>query len=378
MNRALLWLLWMAGAALLSSCGPSGGDETDATTDPRDGAPPADARPGADAAPLPDGAGTDALAGCDPKSFVLQQAPPAEVTLVVDRSGSMSEPGATPGLTKWQELTAAVDAALTQYEGVIKFGLLTYPADAACTTPGPQVGLGHDHRIAIMTSLTAAVPAGGTPTAAALTNAASSMTALGDPSSPKFIILATDGGPNCNYFLSADPSCGCAYASAEWCCTSYPDACLFGYTCLDDQHTLDVVGDLHQSRAIDTFVIGLAGTAEYVGLLNALAVAGGRPQTGGATDYYPADNQADLLAALQTIAVGLISCQIALEEPPEFPDLVRIYMDGHEIERDPAHQGGWDYTDSSHLTIELYGTACDTLQDGSPHNLTATFACVVN
>jgi hypothetical protein len=366
------------GSLSLGACGPSGGDDSDGSVNRRDGSTSKDASGLSDGFVWPDARPTDAMLGCDPRSFQLQQAPPAEVYLVVDRSGSMLEPGATPGLTRWEELTLAVDAALSQYHRVIKFGLLTYPKDNECTTPGPQVGLALDNQIAIMSHLTTAVPAGGTPTAAALNNASSSMLALGDPTSPKYIILATDGGPNCNYFLSASPTCSCTYASPEWCCTSHPASCLFGYTCLDDQRTLDIVEELHQNQSIDTFVIGLDGTDEYTDLLDELALAGGRPQTGGTKYYYPASNQADLLAALQTIAVGLISCQIDLGEAPDFPDLVRIYMDGGEVPMDPASQNGWNYTDASNTTIELFGEPCETLQNGDPHNLTATFACVVN
>jgi len=324
-----------------------------------------------------DGGGGDGMVGCDPRNFVLQQAPPAEVYLVIDRSGSMSETSATPGLTKWEELNVALDTALTQFEAVIKFGVLTYPSNNECSTSGPQVGVALDNRQAVLDELTSAVPAGGTPTAAALNNAASSLTDLGSSESPKIVILATDGGPNCNYFLDASPACTCAHATAEYCCTNHPSACLFGYTCLDDTHTVSVIGDL-QSAGIETVVIGLAGTSEYEVLLNAMAVAGGLPQVGGSTDYYPAGNQSEIISALQAIAVSFISCEIQLEEPPDFPDLVHIYMDGVEVEWDGSQSGGWDYTDSSNMVIELFGAACDTLQDGDEHNLTATFACVVN
>jgi hypothetical protein len=152
---------------------------------------------------------------------------------------------------------------------------------------------------------------------------------------------------------------------------------VFGHTCLDDLHSLDVIGSLHDVDLIDTFVIGLAGTEEYVSLLNAMAVAGGRPQA-GLTSYYPANNQAELQAALQSIAVSVISCSIPLEEAPDLPDLVRVYMDGGTVPRDTSHQNGWDYTDSGHLEIMLYGAACEALQDGQVHDVTATFACVVN
>ncbi len=323
------------------------------------------------------GSGSDGVTGCNPQNFTLQQAPPAEVYLVIDRSGSMNEQGSTVTVTKWDELNAAVDLALTQYEDLVRFGLLMYPSDDECATSGPQVGVADSNGEAIDYELNNTTPAGGTPTAAALNNAAASLSALGSVDSPKFVILATDGGPNCNYFLNADPSCACSYAAPDYCCTAYPGECFFGYSCLDDNNTLDVINELHTNQAIDTFVIGLAGTAEYEQLLNAMAQAGGRPQQGGTTDYYSASNQAELQSALQTIAVSVISCEIVLEQAPEYPDGVQIYMDGELVEHDPAKQNGWDYTDSSNTTIMLYGAACDTLQDGEEHTLTATFECEV-
>jgi von Willebrand factor type A domain len=359
------------------SCGPSGGvDDDGGTVD--DGAVSVDVSdPGDGGQVWWDGGGGDGMVGCDPRNFVLQQAPPAEVYLVIDRSGSMSEASASPGLTKWEELNVALDTALTQFEAVIKFGVLTYPSNNECSTSGPQVGVALDHRQAVLDELTSAVPAGGTPTAAALNNAASSLSDLGSSESPKVVILATDGGPNCNYFLEASPSCTCTHATSEYCCTSHPSACMFGYTCLDDVHTVSTISDL-QAAGIDTVVIGLAGTSEYEALLNAMALAGGQPQIGGATDYYPAGNQSEIISALQAVAVSFISCEIQLEEPPDFPDLVHVYMDGTEVEWDGSQSGGWDYTDPSNTVIELFGAACDTLQDGDEHNLTATFACVVN
>lgn len=324
------------------------------------------------------GPGLDALKGCNPQTFTLEQAPPAEIYLTLDRSGSMSEQGSSASVTKWKELQDAVGFVLQQFETSIHFGLLTFPADSTCKTAGPQVKIGPNSRAAVLNHLGQATPAGGTPTAAALNNAAQSLKDVGTTGSTKYIILATDGGPNCNYLLSAAPACSCTQAAAAHCCTNHPDACYAGHTCLDDTHTLQVIQGLYQKDKITTFVIGLEGSVEYKTLLDTMAQAGGAPQTGGTTSYYPASSKTEIQSALKAIAVSVISCEIDLQKKPDYPDKVLVYLDGKLVPRDTAKQNGWDYPDSTLTKIKLYGSYCSTLQDGKKHSLTATFACVVN
>lgn len=324
----------------------------------------------------PDGSKTDAgIEGCDPQNFVLVQDPPPEVFLVVDRSGSMLDEGSTAGMTKWDELVSAVEIVTQQFESQIQFGLLMYPSGSECSTSGPQVQVSLYNRLAISHFLGEANPAGGTPTAAALTNAAHALDDLGQTGSQRFLILATDGGPNCNYFLNANPTCSCNLTDQAYCCTNHPaGVCYLGQYCLDDTGAVTVILDL-QALGVDTFVIGLAGTSQYAETLDGMAVAGGRPQA-GPPSYYEASDQAALTAALTDIAGSVISCRIDLAQPPDLPDYVRIYMDGSEIPRD--QDNGWTYTDSSHTAIEFMGAACDALKDGQEHDIIATFACTVD
>ncbi len=148
----------------------------------------------------------DTLPGCKPQNFTLKQAPPAEVYLVLDRSGSMSEKAPSATVTKWKELYDATDFVLQKYETSIRFGLLMYPSDKLCKTPGPQVKVDKHNRAAVLSFLGKATPAGGTPTAAALNNAAASLTSLGNKLAKKYIILATDGGPNSTICSPSLPS----------------------------------------------------------------------------------------------------------------------------------------------------------------------------
>ena len=374
-----LVLVCFGALCITAACGPSNssGSDGDAAVDGDGNLLPDSAIVDGDGSLLPDSTPQEAgMQGCDPQTFGLQQAPPPEVFLVVDRSGSMLDEGTTPGMTLWEELMQATSLVLDQFESQIQFGLLMYPSeDDECVAPGHQVQVDIFNKLDIEAELSTTTPYGGTPTAAAIRNASHSLEWLGDTGSEKFVILLTDGGPNCNFFLDANP-CSCALTDQSWCCTNYPNGeCYFGQYCLDDIETTSEIQSLHEDEGVDTFVIGLEGTSQFAETLNDMANAGGRPQA-GPTSYYDASNQAALTEALEEIAGSLISCRIELDEPPYDPNLVYIYVDGEEVPRDPSD--GWNYTDDTYTEIELLGSYCETLKDGEDHELTATFACDVD
>ena len=132
-------------------------------------------------------------------------------------------------------------------------------------------------------------PVGSTPTAATLNAILPGLAALPGQTA---VVLATDGGPNCNATANCDEAnCipniehdppGCT--TGVNCCTEAiagPDA---SRNCLDSLATKNAVMALHD-KGIKTFVVGVPGSSPYAALLDDLAVAGGTARL-GTTAYY--------------------------------------------------------------------------------------------
>ncbi len=269
---------------------------------------------------------------------------------------------------------------------------------------------------------------GGTPTAATLAALLPTLVAIPGRT---VVLLATDGGPNCNPKADCDatkcipniegaPEC----PATVNCCSA---ASLYGPTqCLDDDATVRAIESLF-SRGIKTYVVGIPGSAPYASLLNALAVAGGTARTGMAASYYDVEHISELDDVLASIgATVTLSCRVELAAPPPDSHLVNVYLDGQPVKYGP---NGWiwvdgdagavdaapidandppdsasstDTSDSSgdssdeavssvdgaaeldgsaptsgapHTQIELVGTACDMLTSGKYRRLQVVFGC---
>ena len=134
------------------------------------------------------------------------------VALVLDKSGSMNDPlGAG---TRWSAMKTAVGTALDQVKGTLAFGLEFFPnamsagqtcdvlaGEAAIVIP---IGPGATTVPQIVKAFDANPPGGGTPTATALARAYDYFTIGGGKDLPgdRFVLLATDGGPDCNPSLT--------------------------------------------------------------------------------------------------------------------------------------------------------------------------------
>jgi hypothetical protein len=58
------------------------------------------------------------------------------------------------------------------------------------------------------------------------------------------------------------------------------------------------------------------------------------------------------------------ACRFSIDPPPcDDVDRARIGVKvaGSEIPRDPAHLNGWDYTDTTMATLDIYGPNCDAI-----------------
>jgi len=47
------------------------------------------------------------------------------------------------------------------------------------------------------------------------------------------------------------------------------------------------------------------------------------------------------------------------------------------ISKDPARANGWDYTNTAHTAIEIFGPQCDAILSGAIKSVTITFRCII-
>ncbi len=291
------------------------------------------------------------------------------IYFVLDRSGSMNTDN------KWQTVRAVTQQLVTAVGPRASFGAAVFPNPTLddCTaglevmrprrgdfppgTPGFTT-----RSLALATNVRAN---GGTPTSQTLRNLKSRLTGIGGK---VYVILATDGGPNCNPRAQCDEttcipniesaSAGCLPNTPPNCCATPQYG---AESCLDGQTTVDAVTEL-EAVGIDTYVVGVPGSGPYAGVLDKLAQAG---HTARKTSpfYYRVDtaDESALLVALSQIAAKIIAtCTLTLSGPPADPSLVNVFLDEQPVTKDPLN--GWTLDNA---TITLVGTTCDRVLSGA-------------
>ena len=274
---------------------------------------------------------------------------PPDLLIVLDRSGSMSSPIPTfpPDFTpKWEIMRDAVNAVAGTNETNIRFGLLEFPENNDCGVTGGAVKVPIDISNAgeIAAYFAGRSPDGNTPAQLGLQQALTYYNSIPVNAAGRYVLFATDGEPNCS---SGDPA-------AE---------------------TVAAVTGL-ANAGIKTYVLGFGGGFADDSVLNNSAIAGQVPKPGGPPHYYAANNAAELDAALQAIAGGIVipSCSFSLATLPPDPDNVTVTLDGMVVPRSTNHTNGWDYYPDAG-TITFFGTYCDMIQAGGAAEVSFEYGC---
>jgi hypothetical protein len=320
--------------------------------------------------------------------------------LVIDKSYSMASTPAGFTTDKWTAMKSALTATLTGAADRIDFGLVLFPYQATATPiAAPSCGArccempasgvlnigvedGATGVPKIVSALNATAASGATPTAKALSTALAYFTTGAGATLPgdRLVLLATDGGPNCNAALT----CGadtctdnidgtCPLDGGSCCAGAARDACL------DDAATVAKVRELKDVASVQTLVVGIPGSEKYKSTLDALALAGGRPAQGAPQSYYAVTSGGSapggLANVLQAITRTLItSCRLQLTSTPPNFGLLNVSIDGDTLPK--AGADGWDLdTSTSPPTVVLKGATCARIETAGAQNVQILYGC---
>jgi hypothetical protein len=287
------------------------------------------------------------------------------------------------GATRWDVLKQALGNAMTATQGSIDYGLVLYPSGDGCTvSDGVQVAVGTGSTTVpdIVSALEDNPPdVSGTPMAAAL-DAALEYYTNGDGADltgEKYVLLATDGGPNCNDSLT----CGadeCTLDLEGTFCVADGSCCDFdASSCVDHADVTAKLVELHDA-GIDTFVVGIPGSEAYASWLGEFADAGGR-NPDGAGSYYEvsaAEGAAGLTDTFTEIALQLVTdCEIPIDVNVPSAGDVNVAIDCAVLPQN-GDSSGWEFNDDF-TQITISGDMCDEIQTTGVGRIDVIFGCPV-
>ena len=296
---------------------------------------------------------------CGQSSVPIAPLPP-DILIVQSRALSMADgwddqpcPGGCGASSKWSQTLAAVTAVVGATDSSINWGLDFYGVSTCGTTSMPDVPLGPMRSQAISLAFAANQPATGNPIETAVNDAATYLLTLPDPD-PKYLLLVTDGLPNC---MPGDTS-----------------------TTTDDSLAAEAAVLNARMAGVRTFVVGLATSSDATATatLDQLALNGGEAQAGATSSYFAATDSASLEEALTAIVGAAASCTLPLIDVPVGLTNVAVSAtdsSGHNVKIPQDSSDGWTFTDSSEVAIILNGAACANLKSGAYTNFQLVYAC---
>jgi hypothetical protein len=265
---------------------------------------------------------------------------------VLDRSRSMNEFG------KWATIVNVVSQVVIALGPRVNVGVAVFPSpDGGCKPGGEVVPVGPGDApagtigpkaSALLNILGRIGASGGTPTAQTLTELLPLLQRLNGKT---YVVLATDGGPNCNANVacSAD-QCQANIEALPGCVatTNCCDSSIFGglLSCNDAGPTTQAVQAI-ATAGFPVYVVGVPGSAPYATLLDSLATAGGtaRGPVGTEPQYYDVrtpDESALRSALFQVAAKVAGTCKMQLDQVPPNPSQVNVFLDEQPL---PSGEG---------------------------------------
>jgi hypothetical protein len=89
---------------------------------------------------------------------------------------------------------------------------------------------------------------------------------------------------------------------------------------------------------------------------------------------------AELDAALGEVLTIVGPCRFPTPTPTNDGTTSRaqigVRVNGTHIPRDSTHTEGWDFTDASMTSIEVFGSVCDSVKAGETRNVSIFFNCL--
>jgi hypothetical protein len=292
------------------------------------------------------------------------------IYFVLDRSGSMEENG------KWTTMRAVITDVMRKLGPRGRFGAAVFPdprqdecapgIEVMALRPGDSPAGSYGPATSAFGLSTSFIARGGTPTAATLVALKNKLAALAGKT---YVILATDGGPNCDPLAQCDiahcipnieGAAGCEPNTPPSCCDQSPE------NCLDGNAAVAAVASL-KSAGIPTYVVGVPGSGPYAAVLGSMAAAG------GTTRYYDVNSadQSAFAAALSTIAAKITAtCTFSLDQAPPDSGMVNVYLDDAVVPRDPVD--GWSIDGAK---VTLLGAACQKVLNGNALTVRIVAGC---